>query len=697
MRILGLAISKVTAGYSGSPAVVDVDLTVESGEFVAVVGPNGSGKSTLLKTLYRALQPRSGQVLLDGADVWNELRHRHIARTVGVLGQEQQGGYDFTVREAVSLGRSAHLGPFGRLSSRDKEIVDNCLARCDCQDLADRPVSTLSGGERQRVLFARALAPQPQFLVLDEPTNHLDPQHQIDLLELSAALNIGVIAALHSLDLAAQYATKVVVLYDRRVYTVGTPEKVFVPDVLRTVFRVDGSLLHDEITGKPRLLLRRRQHSSPEVPPAAREPSGQPDLIGAPDPSVTRVTLDGAAYHQNPYPLFQELANAGAVHPVQFPAVHAWLVTGHEAARHACTDPRLGKDHGRANPHFLAHASIMPEPQHSQLQVHLLHVDGERHQRMRQLVAGPLSARRTEKLRAEIRADSDDLIDKFPNPNSAATTVDLIPAFTAPLALLALARAIGLPPQLRDTFDRAWGTVVAPVGPGHPQRPLYEQRLRELQSYIAEIVAFIPPSDDDHSILANIIAAGETGEITEHERDSMIFQLLVAGQDPVSAQLQLCLLDLFANPALVDRLRAHPADLPRAVEELLRHDSAFSLTTWRFFDESAELFGTQIPAGDSVIVALGAANRDPRVFDHPDSIDIDRDPNPHLAFGYGTHACPGAALARIQLGEALEALMSRLPDLAIGGDRESLQWSCAPLTRAVAVLPATYSRKLPRA
>jgi iron complex transport system ATP-binding protein len=177
---------------------------------------------------------------------------------VGVLGQDQHGGYDFTVREAVSLGRSPHLGRFGGLNSSDREIVDSCLRRCDCYELADRPVSTLSGGERQRVLFARALAQQPRFLVLDEPTNHLDPQHQIEVLELSAALNIGVIAALHGLDLAAQYATKVIVLHGGAIYTVGTPEQAFTPDVLRDVFCVDGSLINDEVTGKPRLLLRRR-------------------------------------------------------------------------------------------------------------------------------------------------------------------------------------------------------------------------------------------------------------------------------------------------------------------------------------------------------------------------------------------------------------------------------------------------------
>lgn len=420
------------------------------------------------------------------------------------------------------------------------------------------------------------------------------------------------------------------------------------------------------------------------------------ELCGAPDPAVARVRLDGGSYHQDPYRLFRDLTNSGSVHPVQFPAVHAWLITGHDAARRACTDPRLGKEHTRANPYFLANASIMPEPQHSELQVHLLHVDGERHQCMRRLVAGPLSSRRTELLRTEIRSYIDDLIDQFPDPVSGPATVDLVSALTAPLALLAVARAIGLPPQLRDKFDRAWGSVVAPVGPQHPDRAIYARRLQELQDYIAEVVAITRDCGDDESILRNVVSAADTGEITTQERDSMIFQLLVAGQDPVSAQLQLCLLDLFEVPELVERLRTRPTELPRAVEELLRHDSAFSLTTWRFLDTATDLFGTAVPAGDSVIVSLGAANRDPRVFPAPDDIDIDREPNPHLAFGFGPHACPGAALARLELCEALHALLTRLPDVALCARRDELHWSTAPLTRAVSSLPASYSRKLGR-
>ncbi|WP_326836388.1 ABC transporter ATP-binding protein [Amycolatopsis rhabdoformis] len=249
-----LRFAGVAAGYTDVPAVSEVEVTIAEGEFVALVGPNGSGKSTLLKTVYRALKPSAGAVWLGDDDLWRAPR-RDVARAVGVLGQDQAGGFDFSVREAVTLGRYPHHGPFARLGPADAAIVAEALERCGCGPLADRSLATLSGGERQRVLFARALAQRPRLLVLDEPTNHLDPRHQIAVLELAAAAGVTVLAALHSLDLAAQYADTVLVLAEGRVRRSGPPRDVFEPRLLGEVFGVGGSLVDDPVTGAARLLL----------------------------------------------------------------------------------------------------------------------------------------------------------------------------------------------------------------------------------------------------------------------------------------------------------------------------------------------------------------------------------------------------------------------------------------------------------
>lgn len=251
-----LVVDGVSVGYGGEPVLRDVDLTVPDGAFVALVGANGSGKSTLLKTLYRALRPHRGRLVLGEEDLWR-LPHGEVARRIGVLAQHTRDGFDFTVREAVLLGRSSYLGTFGRAGRRDHAVVAEALERTGCAALRDRALSTLSGGELQRVLLARALAQQPRVLVLDEPTNHLDPQHQIGVLALVRSLEVTVLAALHSLDLAAQYADLVVVLDAGRVVRVGPPADVLDSDVLTRHFHVDGTVIDDPVTGRPRVLLRR--------------------------------------------------------------------------------------------------------------------------------------------------------------------------------------------------------------------------------------------------------------------------------------------------------------------------------------------------------------------------------------------------------------------------------------------------------
>jgi iron complex transport system ATP-binding protein len=252
---LSVTVDGVTVGYgNGSAALEGASLTVADRQFLAVVGANGSGKSTLLKTLYRVLRPRGGTVRLGDDDVWRSPRST-VARTVGVMAQDAGAGFDLTVREAVTLGRTPHLGFTGRPGPDDRAVVDDALDRVGCAGFADRPVSTLSGGERQRVVLARALAQQPRVLVLDEPTNHLDPEHQLATLRLVRSLGVTVLAALHSLDLAAQYADQVVVLDRGRVVRAGPPREVFDPPTLRAHFRVGGSVVDDPVTRRPRLLL----------------------------------------------------------------------------------------------------------------------------------------------------------------------------------------------------------------------------------------------------------------------------------------------------------------------------------------------------------------------------------------------------------------------------------------------------------
>ncbi|WP_328429385.1 cytochrome P450 family protein [Streptomyces sp. NBC_00443] len=407
-------------------------------------------------------------------------------------------------------------------------------------------------------------------------------------------------------------------------------------------------------------------------------------------PLADPVPLTGCPYKADPYPLYERMREAGPVHRVLFPSgVQAWLVTGYDAAHAALNDDRLGKNHDRGNDRWRARASIMPEPQHSQLQVHLLHQDPPKHTHMRHFVTDAFTPRRVEQLRPRLQELADALVDALP----AAGPTDLVAGFAAHFPFRVLAEVVGLPAESAARFDRDWGKVVQPVGPTDPGRPLYEARLQGLQSYIAEVVTHKREHADD-DLLSRLVAARDQGELSQEELDSMIFQLLVAGQEPVTNQITTALIALFRHPDQLARLRDDPALMPRAVEELLRHDSAFELTTWRFFDQDSELHGSEIPAGDSVIVSLCAANRDPRRFDDPDALDLDRSPNPHLAFGHGIHFCPGAALARAELQIALGTLLRRLPGLHLAIDDDDIEWIPAVLGRGTNRLPAGYDRRL---
>ncbi|PKW16418.1 cytochrome P450 family protein [Saccharopolyspora spinosa] len=397
------------------------------------------------------------------------------------------------------------------------------------------------------------------------------------------------------------------------------------------------------------------------------------------------VPLYGPEYKRDPYPLYTAMREKCPVHRVAFPSgVNAWLVTGYEAAHATLNDRRLGKNHSLGNDGWRALASIMPEPQHSQLQVHLLHQDPPKHTTMRKLVLDAFAPRRVEGMRPRFQEIADALVAEFP----ASGPLDLVELFAAKFPFLVLAETIGLPRALAGEFRREWGKVVAPVGPKDPRRPEYEHLLHELQTYIADVVADKRETGGD-DLLAGLVTAHAKGLLSREELDSMIFQLLVAGQEPVTNQITTALIALLRHPAQLARLSADPGLLPQAVEELLRYDSAFELTTWRFLAEDADLHGRRVPAGDSIIVSLCAANRDPERFPDADRLDFDRSPNPHLAFGHGIHFCPGAALARAELQIAVGTLLDRLPGFRLAIPEEDLNWVPAVLGRGVSGLPVT--------
>jgi iron complex transport system ATP-binding protein len=213
---------------NGPLALRNVNCQVRASELVAVAGPNGSGKTTLLRALSGLLPVESGVVLVDGCTV-KQWPRRLLARTIAVVGQQEEAVFALTVTETVMLGRYAYLGALGAPGPRDRAAVHEALERCDIVALADRPVDTLSGGEWKRVRVARALAQQPRALVLDEPTASLDVRHEMELFELVGQLvkdGLACLVITHQLNLAARFANRIILLERGTVRAEGTPAAV---------------------------------------------------------------------------------------------------------------------------------------------------------------------------------------------------------------------------------------------------------------------------------------------------------------------------------------------------------------------------------------------------------------------------------------------------------------------------------------
>lgn len=249
----GLAASGIRI-VAGDTVLIDgVDCTIPSGTITALVGPNGAGKSTLLRALAAVQRPVEGSVTLHGADLFATPR-RERARRVAFVEQDAATETAMTVASVVGLGRLPHQSLWRDETADSAGIIADALHRVQMSPFAEREFASLSGGERQRVMLARALAQQPTMLLLDEPTNHLDIGAQLAVLGLLGQLATGgttILAALHDLGLAATYSDHVIVLQAGRVVAAGPTPETLTAELIRDVYGVHATLLHNPVSGRP--------------------------------------------------------------------------------------------------------------------------------------------------------------------------------------------------------------------------------------------------------------------------------------------------------------------------------------------------------------------------------------------------------------------------------------------------------------
>jgi len=213
-------LADVSFGYTSTPVVEDISVSIDAGEYVAVVGPNGSGKSTLMQLMLGLLEPDAGTAELFGDDATtfdDGTRVGYVAQRAGTSRE-----MPITVREVVKMGRFPHVG-FGRLSATDWHIVDEAIDTVGMTAFADRRITQLSGGQRQRAFIARALAGEADLLVLDEPTVGVDTESVdafYELLDSLHAEGITVLLIEHDLQAVTEHAARVICL-NREIYFDG--------------------------------------------------------------------------------------------------------------------------------------------------------------------------------------------------------------------------------------------------------------------------------------------------------------------------------------------------------------------------------------------------------------------------------------------------------------------------------------------
>nr|CAM34359.1 putative cytochrome P450 dependend monoxygenase [Streptomyces tendae] len=340
-----------------------------------------------------------------------------------------------------------------------------------------------------------------------------------------------------------------------------------------------------------------------------------------------------------------------------------WLVTRHEDVRRVLSDTRFSREAITAP----GAPRLLPIAEGSKS---IFVMDPPEHSRLRRLVSRAFSPRRIESLREDVRQLAEDLVDAMVDQGPPA---DLIAGLAQPLPITVICRMLGVPYEDVERF-REWTDVM--LSYARDGREQVAAARDSLSGYLTELIDAKRAHPTDDLLMVLITAADDGDRLDDAELLAFGYTLLGAGYHATTAGLVHALLALVRRPADLAALRDRPELMPTAVDELLRRSQAGSgLGAMRIALEDVEIHGVRIAAGDAVLPWINAANRDPRVFDDPDGLLLDRKPNAHLSFGHGIHHCLGAQLGRMELEIALGALLRRMPGLRLAVPEADLQWS----------------------
>ncbi|MGW3272525.1 cytochrome P450 [Streptomyces kronopolitis] len=352
----------------------------------------------------------------------------------------------------------------------------------------------------------------------------------------------------------------------------------------------------------------------------------------------------------------------------------AWLVTRYAEARFVLGDQRFSRALGASHDE--------PRQSEGRRDSGILGMDPPDHTRLRTLVAKAFTVRQVEKLRPQVRQLTQDLLDEL---EAAGPPVDLVDRYALPIPVAVICRMLGVPTEDRPRF-RVWSDAALSTSSLTAEE--LDANLEELRAYMGQLIEEHRRAPQDDLMTALIDARDVGDRLSELELVDLCVGILVAGHETTATQIPNFVLALLDHPGQLALLREQPQLIDKAVEELLRFVPLGSGAGQpRYATEDVEVGGTLVRAGTPVLVAVGSANRDALRFEKPGTLDISRAANQHLGFGHGVHHCLGAQLARLELQEALGALVTRFPGLRLAGD---VEWKSEMLVRGPRVMPVGW-------
>ncbi|MGW7340212.1 cytochrome P450 [Streptomyces sp. NPDC054808] len=386
------------------------------------------------------------------------------------------------------------------------------------------------------------------------------------------------------------------------------------------------------------------------------------------------LDLDGPEFD----PVLADLMREGPLTRVRLPHGEgwAWLATRYDDVKAITNDPRFGRAEvtkrqvTRLAPHF------KPRPGS------LAFADQPDHNRLRRAVAGAFTVGTAKRLRPRAQEILDGLVDGILAEGPPA---DLVERVLEPFPITVVSEVMGVPAADRERVHSWTRQIISTSGGAEAA----ERAKQGLYGWITETVRARADSDGDdvYSLLGAAVGRGEVGET---EAVGLAGPLQIGGE-AVTHNVGQMLYLLLTRPELMTRMRERPEARGTALDELLRwisHRTSVGLA--RIALEDVEVHGVRIAAGDPVYVSYLAANRDPDVFPDPDRIDLDRAPNPHLAYGNGHHFCTGAVLARMQTELLVDTLLERLPGLRLAVPADRVAWRRKTMIRGPRTLPCTW-------